>query len=176
MNLEEEIQEKIRCAYISLEGMTPTQVANVDNGLAKLQRDVKALLDPYVILKRVEGDLRERLADFEHRQWSHWTRHFLEFQNPENLEWWNELAHQPYSKLLEKVKASDREWADKTLAVIQQSHLVLPLKKVETLKQKIKAIFKEHYFSKALEITLKVVDQDVLKVIDEELLGKVTKK
>lgn len=59
--------------------------------------------------------LREKLADLEHQQWSHWTRYCLANLTPENIERWKRQCETPYSELSEKEKDSDREWADKAI-------------------------------------------------------------
>ena len=64
--------------------------------------------------------LLEPLAELEHLQWSHWTRYFLEFDNPSNRKGWKRQAHLPYNKLTEKEKESDREWARQVLQKIEE--------------------------------------------------------
>lgn len=78
--------------------------------------------------------LLEKLAELEHEQWSHW----MDYQNKkfspitdmtvdewykQQEEWqrWDKLAHTPYSKLTEKEKESDREWARKVLKILRAS-------------------------------------------------------
>lgn len=82
---------------------------------------------------------REKLAELEHQQWAHWTRHMLEVLNPllqmaafsplrlagsdkarEALERWKRQINTPYADLSEKEKDSDREWADKVLAAMER--------------------------------------------------------
>jgi hypothetical protein len=83
-------------------------------------------------------ELIERLADLEHEQWAHWTRYMLTTLRP-LLEthdptvwtqaeidkargclagWWRQIAT-PYAELSEREKDSDREWAEKALAIVQ---------------------------------------------------------
>jgi len=70
------------------------------------------------LLDLFNKELLEIVSELEHLQWSHWTRHFLEFDNPDNRKYWKELAHRPYFKLTEKQKESDREWARKVTQAI----------------------------------------------------------
>ena len=62
--------------------------------------------------------VREKLAELEHVQWSHWTKYMLDNFTPDNIERWRRQIDTPYSELTEKEKDSDREWADKVLAVL----------------------------------------------------------
>jgi hypothetical protein len=67
--------------------------------------------------------VREDLADLEHRQWASSTRHMLSVLSvkalivariPEVTRWLGQ-CETPYSRLSEKEKDSDREWADRVL-------------------------------------------------------------
>lgn len=75
--------------------------------------------------------LLERLADLEHQQWSHIINYCVE--NPERNNWnrWLRQSGIPYGKLTEKEKESDREWARKVLAIIQNSHVVIDRKQLQ---------------------------------------------
>ncbi len=82
--------------------------------------------------------LRERIAALEHEQWSQWTRYF-QVKLKEIIEYeagpaaWNRIEadlvmqrwirqmETSYADLTEKEKDSDREWADKVLALIQRA-------------------------------------------------------
>ena len=72
--------------------------------------------------------LRERLAALEHAQWAHWTRHMLTQliswgeldQTSLRLQDWYRQIQTPYAELTEKEKDSDREWADKVLALMSR--------------------------------------------------------
>jgi len=64
-------------------------------------------------------DLREILADLEHRQWISWTHYLIQNEEiPENLKnkWLKSFI--PYSDLSEKYKDMDRVWADRVLRII----------------------------------------------------------
>ncbi len=63
------------------------------------------------------SELREELADLEHRQWAHWTRYMLGNLTPENIERWKRQTETPYNDLSEKEKDSDREWADEVMTL-----------------------------------------------------------
>jgi len=61
------------------------------------------------------SELREELADLEHRQWAHWTQYILANLTPENIERWKRQIETPYNELSEKEKDSDRFWADEVM-------------------------------------------------------------
>jgi len=63
--------------------------------------------------------LRESLAALEHEQWSHWTRYMIEHLTPDNIERWLRQCETPYEDLTEREKDSDREWADRVLAIMK---------------------------------------------------------
>lgn len=60
-------------------------------------------------------DLRDRIAELEHKQWAHWTKYMLDNLNDENINRWRDQIETPYSELSEKEKDADRKWADITL-------------------------------------------------------------
>lgn len=74
-------------------------------------------------------ELRERLAELEHKQWSHWTKYMLDelyglfdldtlnrnCKPVQSLRRWQKQMKTEYKDLTEKEKDSDREWADKVL-------------------------------------------------------------
>ncbi|MEL6222923.1 MAG: hypothetical protein AAFR31_09815 [Cyanobacteria bacterium J06627_8] len=63
--------------------------------------------------------LREKLAELEHQQWAHWTRYMLDNLTPENVERWRQQIDIPYANLSDTEKESDRQWADKVLALLE---------------------------------------------------------
>ena len=67
--------------------------------------------------KDFDSELREELADLEHRQWAHWTRYMLGNLTPENIERWKRQTETPYNDLSEKEKDSDREWANEVMTL-----------------------------------------------------------
>lgn len=66
----------------------------------------------------ISKSTREKLAALEHDQWAHWTRYMLNNLTTQNIEHWKKQIETPYSKLTEKEKNSDREWADKVIEVV----------------------------------------------------------
>lgn len=66
-----------------------------------------------------EDKRREKLAELEHEQWATWTKYFLDNLTDENMARWKKQIETPYSELTEKEKESDREWADKVLAILE---------------------------------------------------------
>ena len=76
------------------------------------------VIDRYV--ERLHSaDFREQLASTEHVQWAHWTDYMLHNMSTENAERWALQVKTPYNELSESEKESDREWADRVLAVIR---------------------------------------------------------
>jgi hypothetical protein len=65
--------------------------------------------------------IREKLAELEHIQWSHWTAYMLDNLTPENIEHWRRQISTPYSELSEIEKDSDRKWADKVLEIVKDN-------------------------------------------------------
>jgi hypothetical protein len=68
-------------------------------------------------------ELLEKLSDLEHEQFCHWTKYFLENLTEENISRWKKQIETPYSKLSEKEKESDREWARKVISIIFNEEL-----------------------------------------------------
>ncbi|BAY12777.1 hypothetical protein [Calothrix sp. NIES-2098] len=62
--------------------------------------------------------IREKLAELEHIQWSHWTAYMLDNLTPENIDRWRRQINTPYSELSEVEKESDRKWANKVLEIL----------------------------------------------------------
>ncbi|MFA5953831.1 MAG: hypothetical protein WC812_04525 [Candidatus Pacearchaeota archaeon] len=69
-----------------------------------------------------EDKLLEKLADLEHKQWSHWTRYLIKNYTKENINRWKKQIKTPYSKLSKREKESDREWAIKVLNLIKKQN------------------------------------------------------
>lgn len=73
-----------------------------------------------MILTRDQSeDLREKLAELEHRQWIEWSKSLvsLEMLSPSRVERWKGLWR-PYDRLTESEKDSDRVWADEALTLV----------------------------------------------------------
>lgn len=79
---------------------------------------------------------REALSAAIHDQWAHWTRYMLEALEPlmpvserehveggqlakARLNGWLRQIDTPYAELSEREKDSDREWADRWIAMVQ---------------------------------------------------------
>lgn len=71
-------------------------------------------------LMLTEKEIIEALSALEHDQWAHWTEYMLQNGTPENVSRWLGQIQTPYSKLTEKEKDSDREWARKVFALAQE--------------------------------------------------------
>ena len=64
-------------------------------------------------------ELREKLAELEHKQWESWSKYVAENNKiPKKLlDKWKK-NWKPYSELDEKTKESDRIWADKVMKTV----------------------------------------------------------
>jgi 6-phosphogluconolactonase/glucosamine-6-phosphate isomerase/deaminase len=99
-----------------------------------------------------KDELRERLAELEHKQWSHWTKYMLDelyglfdldtlnrnCKPVQSLRRWQKQMKTEYKDLTEKEKDSDREWADKVLeqAIAEIDDLCSKLFEKDLLLQK----------------------------------------
>jgi len=69
----------------------------------------------------------EKMADLEHRQWSHWTAYMLrtllkdhpELMTDHNVVRWSRQILIDYQDLTETEKDSDREWAEKAMYLMR---------------------------------------------------------
>jgi hypothetical protein len=77
-----------------------------------------------------QEQLRESLADVSHEIWAHWMRYLFSRCEDDDLGMvisrddylhWKRQIDTPYSELTEREKDSDREQADKILAVLNGS-------------------------------------------------------
>ncbi len=76
--------------------------------------------------------LREKLAEVQHIIWSHWMAYLfnISIQNEDGsytipvdkVKHWTRQINTSYSELSEREKESDREQADKVLAVLQEAN------------------------------------------------------
>jgi mannose-6-phosphate isomerase-like protein (cupin superfamily) len=66
-----------------------------------------------------DNELREKLADLEHKQWAHWTKYMLENLSDREKARWERQIDTDYKDLSEKEKDGDREWADKVLDILK---------------------------------------------------------
>jgi hypothetical protein len=82
---------------------------------------LKKTLEPVEIANMPENNLREKLAELEHKQWAHWYRYMVANLTPENRRRWDGQAATPYALLTEVEKNCDREWADKVLEIFKLS-------------------------------------------------------
>ena len=64
--------------------------------------------------------LLEALAESEHDQWSHWMQYMYDNWNEDNCTRWRRQMKTPYSELSEREKDSDRDFARKTLSILQR--------------------------------------------------------
>jgi len=88
-----------------------------------------------------DAETLERLAELEHEQWAHWTRHILDVMEPaldlmqdrydngysddaedrclESVDRWNRQIATPYGELSDGEMESDRVWARRVLATLE---------------------------------------------------------
>jgi len=69
-----------------------------------------------------KAELIEKLAALEHEQWAHWTIYFFKEMSPAAILRWKKQCRTPYDKLSEREKESDRKWARKVLAIIDDKN------------------------------------------------------
>ena len=70
--------------------------------------------------------LREKFAELEHKQWSHWTKYLLlKRHDDKDRERWLVQMNTEYNDLSEKEKNSDRKWADKVIKLIKKEDVDL---------------------------------------------------
>jgi len=73
-------------------------------------------------------DLRERLADLAHEQWSGWMGWMLpKLSQPDAADWiarWTRQMKTPYAELSERERDSDRREADRVLAILTQERII----------------------------------------------------
>ena len=100
-------------------------------------------LDDYPTTEQIA----EALAALEHEQWAHWTRYMLGVlveplgmglnearvkgietkgmaKAREALERWRRQIETPYAELTEDEKDSDREWAQKVMALLSDAGVI----------------------------------------------------
>lgn len=70
-------------------------------------------------------NLRERLAELEHIRWALWTEHMLDNMDEVHVANWRRQIATPYADLSEKEKDSDREWADRVIAILEEGKMNL---------------------------------------------------
>lgn len=90
------------------------------NRQQKRKAQLQAILKKAETFKADDDNLREQLADLEHKQWAHWTKYMLNNLTDENKENWKRQIDTDYKDLSEKEKDSDREWADKVLKTVNK--------------------------------------------------------
>lgn len=68
----------------------------------------------------MSDSLREKLARLEHDQWCHWMHYMIMNLTQVSILRWRRQMDTSYDDLSEAEKESDREWADKVLAIINE--------------------------------------------------------
>lgn len=71
--------------------------------------------------KNYNKELLDLLANLEHEQWSHWTDYYLKNDTLENRRRWKKQVETPYSQLSNRERESDKQWANKVLAIIYEN-------------------------------------------------------
>ena len=85
-----------------------------------------------------ERELREKLAELAHSQWSGWMEWMLKNLDDVHIKNWKRQMNTPYDKLSEREKDSDRKEADKYLQVLQKAIQTTRLETVREVEGKIK--------------------------------------
>lgn len=81
------------------------------------------------------NSFREDLADVQHEIWAHWMRYLFTQCVPDDhpgdlciparlVERWKRQTETPYEKLTEQERKSDREQADKVIAIMRKHALL----------------------------------------------------
>lgn len=128
-------------------------------------------------------ELRERLAELEHKQWSHWTKYMLDelyglfdldtlnrnCKPVQSLRRWQKQMKTEYKDLTEKEKDSDREWADKVLeqAIAEINSLQVELKAWDGFLQT--QIYNNSVLIDEHKIEMQKQRQEILKLIKQEI-------
>lgn len=86
-----------------------------------------------------EEELREKIAELEHEQWSHWFKYMRDNGTMENIARWCVQAETDYQDLSEKEKDSDRKWADIVLTLIRESGVFMDMEMVKGLIFEVQA-------------------------------------
>jgi len=69
------------------------------------------------------NSLEEKIAEKEHEQWAHWTKHFLNHMNDGHSAFrWATQANTLYSDLSEQEKNADRAWAKIILDLVRSEY------------------------------------------------------
>lgn len=108
------MRETLLEQYLEIVNASGTHGQVVDFFIAKMQaREME-------VLEMIGKESREKLSELEHEQWISWSKNIAETENitSDRLERW-QILWRPYSELTEAEKDQDREWADKSLAIIQ---------------------------------------------------------
>jgi len=96
------------------------------------------------------AELRERLAAVQHAIWAHWMKYLFSVGAvrgkdkahiiyPQNVARWKRQMKTPYSELSEKEKESDRDQADKVLAIFSAEIVGLLDELTEERQQRIES-------------------------------------
>jgi hypothetical protein len=114
----------INATHLTFDAERVEKVKSIDAALAfvREQRAQVALLAP--------DEVREALAEYAHEAWSGWMKYLFQkgkhqedgtFSMPQwAVERWQRQMNTPYAELPEEEKKSDREEADKMLAIVEQ--------------------------------------------------------
>lgn len=80
----------------------------------------------------MRNELRERLAELEHEQWSYWADSIMATEplSQTRKERWTTFLV-PYVELAEEIKEHDRVWADKVLAIMDEYYSPGPKERKE---------------------------------------------
>lgn len=95
-----------------------------------------------------EEELREKIAELEHKQWAHWFIYQLNNSTPENVDRWIQQVNTPYRKLSKNEKDADRKWADQILTLIREAGYLSPeeiAKEMNLQNEELTSYYEEKY-------------------------------
>ena len=73
------------------------------------------------LLEKLKTNIREKLAELEHKQWMYWAKNILETENisEKRKERWEKYFCE-YKDLPERIKDKDRAWANKVIEIFKK--------------------------------------------------------
>jgi len=134
MAKKQPLKNKIRTEIIKIVSVPPERKGDTsylkltDEEIDKIVELFREILQRFI--EKTTKELREELAELEHKQWESWTRYTLEdwvkfrgfadgFLSRLERKWTENWK--PYSELPEEEKDKDRIWADKVLGKLKQT-------------------------------------------------------
>ena len=126
--------------------------------------------------KEQKSDLREKLAELEHKQWIHWAKNILKSENisQERRERWEKYFCE-YRNLPETVKEQDRIWADNVLEIFKKYIIELKIKQIPAVATVLVEYEKIHPRKKAREM-FDILCEQIKRALLREIFKKKNNK